>query len=444
MKRVVDIETSRIRNFIAFQRDPLGFLTEVLHAGEVISLRGGSKRPTFIVHSPEFIHEILVAQEGAFKKGRSAEVLRRTIGDGLLTTSGERHRQQKQYLQPAFYKERLQAYARTIVEETERLADRIIPGQPFSLSDEMMQLTLTIITRTMFATDTEDRKAELAAAVNDTIERTARTLFSPFPLPLSFPTPGNIVHRRAIRTLESMVCETIANARSEPERYRHTMLGLLLDTRDAEGRELPEAEIRDQMMTMLLAGHETTANLLCWIWYALGENPEVEAGFYEEADALEPAGEQAFDAYRSLSYTNRIIQEALRLYPPAWIILRETDQAVTMLGEAFPAGSSFLISPYAIHRNGNVFEEPEAFRPERFREGAGKWPRFAYFPFGGGSRSCIGAQFALLEAALILAVLGRRFRFRRTDAGPVRPEPLVSLRIRGGLVMTPQRRGRSD
>ncbi|MCZ8511958.1 cytochrome P450 [Paenibacillus filicis] len=435
MSRVVDIQSSRIRNFFAFQRDPLGFLVEVLHDGDVISLRSGRKRPSYIVNSPEFVYEILVAQESSFVKGRSSQVLRRTIGDGLLTTERETHHKQKQLLQPAFYKERIQAYARTVVEEAERAAERLPVGQPVSLSESMMQLTLTIIARTMFAADLEDRKQELAAAVNATIERTARTLFSPVILPLSFPTPGNRVHRGAIRTLESMVYEVISEARSDPDRFHPTLLGMLMDTRDTAGRPLAETEIRDQMMTMLLAGHETTANLLCWIWYLLGEHPEAEARFHEEADRAAADPEGAYDAYRSLSFTQQIIQETLRLYPPAWTILRESDREVTMLGHRFPEISFFMISPYAMHRNGNVFEDPLAFRPERFREGAGPWPRFSYFPFGGGSRSCIGANFALMEAALILSVLGRRFRFRRADAAPVRPEPLVSLRIRGGLTM---------
>jgi cytochrome P450 len=436
MSRVTEIGSSQFQIYRAFQNDPLGFVVGLLPDGEMISLRNGRKRPAYIVNSPEFVQEILVGKDAYFVKGRSSSVLSRTIGDGLLTSEHELHQKQRQYMQPVFYKERLQAYAQIVVGEAAAFADRLTDGQGLSISDEMMKLTLTVIAQTMFATDLEERKSELAAAVNDTIEKSARALFSPFILPLGVPTPGNIVHRRAIRTLETMVYEVISDAERNPEPYRLSLLGLLMDTRDAEGEGIPAEEMRNQMMTMLLAGHETTANLLSWIWYSLGENPEVEAKFHEELQSIDLTEGSAMDHYRKLSYTSQIIQEALRLYPPAWAILREAEREVTMLGETFAAKSSFLISPYAIHRNEATFQDPLAFRPERFADGTAKWPRFTYFPFGGGSRSCIGSNFALMEATLILAVVGQRFRFLRMDRKPVQPEPLVSLRIKGGLTMT--------
>ncbi|AEI43995.1 cytochrome P450 [Paenibacillus mucilaginosus] len=435
MSSIQGIRTSRLRNFFAFQRDPLGFMVELLHEGELVSLRTSRTRPTFIVNSPRFIQSILVSQEASFRKGRSSDVLRRTLGDGLLTTEKETHSVQKRYMQPAFYKERIQAYAETVRELTREAADRIRPGQTVALHDELMQLTLAIIAKTMFGADVDELKAELAAAVNDTIERTAKTLFSPLVLPLSYPTPGNRVHRRAIRTLEEMVYAVLDDASRTPEKYRSTLLGMLLDTTDGEGNPLPREEIRDQMMTMLLAGHETTANLLTWVLYSLGREPEVAAELYRELDGLHGTPMSAFEAYRRFTFLPKVVQEALRLYPPAWMILRESEEKVVLHGEAFPAGSTFLISPYAIHRNGEVFEEPLAFRPHRFDGGESAWPRFAYFPFGGGVRGCIGSNFAMMEASLILSGLCRSLHFEPLDDAPAVPEPLVSLRIRGGLRM---------
>ncbi|MCZ8521215.1 MULTISPECIES: cytochrome P450 [Paenibacillus] len=435
MSSIQGIRTSRLRNFFAFQGDPLGFMIGQLHEGELVSLRTSRTRPTFIVNSPRFIQSILVTQDASFRKGRSSDVLRRTIGDGLLTTEGEAHGAQRRYMQPAFYKERIQAYAETVRDLTRAAADRLNPGDIVSLHDELMQLTLTIIAKTMFGAEVDEFKAELASAVNDTIERTAKTLFSPLLLPLSYPTPGNRVHRRAIRTLESMVYEVMDAAARDPERYRLTLLGLLLDTKDEQGVQLSREEIRDQMMTMLLAGHETTANLLTWVFYSLGREPAAASRLYGELDALAGMQATAFETYRKLDYVPKVIQEALRLYPPAWMILRESQEEVAMHGDSFPAGSTFLISPYAIHRNGNVFEEPLAFRPERFDGGEAAWPRFAYFPFGGGSRACIGSNFAMMEAGLILSNLCARLRFEPLDLSPAVPEPLVSLRIRGGLRM---------
>ncbi|ANE46909.1 pyridine nucleotide-disulfide oxidoreductase [Paenibacillus swuensis] len=439
--RVVDIPSSRMANFLGFQRDPLGFLVDTLPLGEVVSLRTSAFRPTFIVNSPDFVQEILVTQDAAFRKGRSTNVLRRTIGEGLLTSEHHTHRQQKRYLMPVFYKERIQSYANIVVEETEKLADQLREDVPVPMHETMMQLTLGIIARTMFHTELAEEKAELAEAVDDTIRQTAKTLFSPLILPLAVPTAGNRKHKKAIRTLERMVYDVIAKAKERPEVYTDSMLGLLLDTKDESGEPLPDEEIRDQMMTMLLAGHETTANAMGWAWYGLEQNPEAAERLRAELASVDGTGDaSAYDLYRELPYAKQVIQETLRLYPPAWMILRETEQAVEMLGESFPANSSFLISPYAIHRNEHVFADAAAFRPERFDQGLNAWPRFAYFPFGGGSRGCIGSQFAMLEAVLILSTLARRFKFVSVEGqGTAIPEPLVSLRIKNGREMVPIR-----
>lgn len=433
MSRVVNIPTSRIRNFIDFNQDPLSFFMDMLYQGDVVSLRT-SLKPSYIVNSPDFIKEILVTQESKFKKGRTSKVLRRTIGEGLLTAEKDNHERQRKYHQPVFYKERLQEYANTIVYETEKVSSLLQNKTSCLLHEEMMQLTLSIIARTMFATDVEETKKELADAVNDTIEQTARTLFSPIILPITVPTKGNKIHKTAIHTLETMVNEIIQKGKTNPDLFHMTLLGLLLDTTDDNEEKISDREIRDQMITMLLAGHETTANLLTWIFYLLGKNPDVEEKFHKEVDSLTTLNEAPIDAYRNLPYTQLIIKESLRLYPPAWLIYREADSNVNLLGEKFKEGSTFMISPYSIHRNKKVFEEPERFNPERFTENIGiELPSFSYFPFGGGSRSCIGSRFALMETALVLAVLGKRFSFLINKDTQALPEPLVSLRIKGGL-----------
>jgi cytochrome P450 len=435
MSRVTDIPTSRLRNFIDFHKDPISFLVRMLQLGDVVSLRTGFK-PSYVVNSHEFVQEVLVTKDSFFRKGRTNEVLRRTIGEGLLTAEKEEYERQKRYHQPLFYKERLQSYARTVVEETEKVVRTLEHKSTCSLHHEMMQLTLSIIAKTMFATDLEENKKELAAAVSDTIEQTARTLFSPILWPLAIPTKGHRIHKKAINKLEQMVYGVIQEAKKDRERYHMTMLGMLLDTVQESGEPISDEEIRDQMMTMLLAGHETSANLLTWIFYALDKSPEVEQRFHQEIDQINFLEQMPFEVYRGLEYTHHIIQEALRLYPPAWLIYREADQDVELLGEPFTKGSTFMISPYSLHRKADVFGDPEVFRPERFAEStAAPWPKFAYFPFGGGSRGCIGSKFALLETALVLTVLGKSYKFRCIDDRQAVPEPLVSLRIKGGLSM---------
>ncbi|WP_274654799.1 cytochrome P450 [Paenibacillus humicola] len=446
MTRIVEIPTSRVSNFFRFRRDPLGFLVDALPLGDVVSLRTSSFRPTFIVNSPDFVQELLVHQEDKLRKGRSSRVLRRTIGDGLLTAERDAHRHQKRYLTPVFYKERIGAYAEIVVEEANRLADTLQDGVPVAIHDAMMQLTLGVIARSMFKTELAADKKALAAAVDATIRQSARMIFSPVILPLGVPTRSNLSLKQAIRTLEKMVYDTIARAKKAPDRYADSLLGLLLDTRDEDGNPIPEREIRDQMMTMLLAGHETTANALVWAWCCLEHSPEAANRLRRELDAIRQREKQsgtrisAADRYREMTYTRYIVQETLRLYPPAWTILREAEGEISMLGDTFPPNSSFLISPYAIHRSDAVFGDASAFRPERFEENAAGWPRFAYFPFGGGTRGCIGSQFAMMEAVLLLGTLAERFEFKSVPGqGEPEPEPLVSLRVKGGRTMVPLR-----
>lgn len=447
MTRVADISTSRTSNFFRFRRDPLGFLVDALPLGDVVSLRTSAFQPTFIVNSPDFVQEILVSQERAFRKGRSSDVLRRTVGDGLLTSEHDVHRGQKRYMMPVFYKERIQAYAEVVLEETERLMEKLPEGSPVPMHETMMELTLGIIARSLFNTELEEDKSALADAVDVTIRHSAGTIFSPVILPFSWPTPGNVRHKRAIRTLEDMIVEAIGKARARPEAYSDCMLGLLLDLRTEDGKPLPEREIRDQMMTMLLAGHETTANALVWAWVALERAPASYARLREEQDHIRDTEKRggrrlsAYDRYREMPYAKQVVQETLRLYPPAWAILRESEQEIELLGDRFPNNSSFLISPYAIHRNDAVFGDASAFRPERFDEGSSAWPRFAYFPFGGGARGCIGSQFALMEAVLILGTIASGLGFvSAAGQGEAVPEPLVSLRVKNGRQMIPARR----
>ncbi|MFE8700650.1 cytochrome P450 [Cytobacillus sp. FJAT-54145] len=435
MSRVSNVQTSRIQNYIDFRKDTLSFFEKMLYQGEIISLKTGFK-PSYIVNSPDFVKEILVAKDRFFVKGRTSKVLRRTIGDGLLTSEKEEHEIQKKHLQPLFYKESIHSYVQTIKEETQLLEAKLQENHTYSIQNEMMQLTLSIISKTMFATDLEESKQELAIAVSEIIEQSAKDLFSIVILPLSVPTQGNKLHKSAIKKLEEMIYRVIVDAKNKPNLYQNTLVNIFL----GKGYEktFSDEEIRDQMLTMLLAGHETTANLLTWIFYELDRNPEVEAQFHNEIDQVD-FSKDPFDTYRALPYTQNIIQEGLRLYPPAWLIYREAPQKVELLGETFRPGSSFMISPYAIHRNEYVFKDAKSFKPERFF-GNPTWPAFAYFPFGGGSRSCIGSKFALMEAAFILAVLGKRYKFRSVSQEKAIPEPLVSLRLRGGLPMRAIRR----
>ncbi|OIK14672.1 pyridine nucleotide-disulfide oxidoreductase [Bacillus sp. MUM 13] len=436
MSRVIDIDRSRVRNFFHFQRDPLGFLVETADKGDVVSLRTGTFQSTYVVNSPEFIRALLVTHESGLVKGRSSNVLRRTVGDGLLTSEHNQHKQQRKYMQPAFYKERINSYARTVVEEAGKLADGLQNGSVIDVHEEMMQLTLSIITKTMFHASVDEDKQRLSDAVDTTIVQTAGTLFSPLILPLGFPTRGNRNHKHAISELETMIYNTLNRAKQQ-EIPDDSLLGMLLETKDEDGNPIPDEEIRDQMMTMLLAGHETTASLLTWVFFLLSKHPEAREKVLAEVKQCHKP--YSFETFMQLRYTKQVIEETLRLYPPAWIILRESRQSINILGETFPDKSSFLISPYAIHRNPAVFQDPHSFQPERFSPGRSYEP-YTYFPFGGGPRGCIGSRFAMMEAVLILAVLIEKAEFRHKEKEII-PEPLVSLRVKGGLKVSVELNG---
>lgn len=428
--------TERLSNYLDFRRDPIGFFIRMRSEGDLVPLNTGVI-PTFVVNSPRYLQEILVTRDTSFRKGRPSKVLSRTIGDGLLTSEKTAHKMQKAYTQPVFYKERLMRYADVMAADSLKTVNTLKQSDTCRIDDVMMELTLSIISKVMFATDPGKRKAALAEAVNVTIQQSAKSLFLPVLVPMSIPTKGNRAHKQAIDTLETEVYGILKEARANPEAYKETMVGLLMDAvATPEGDKVTDQELRDQMMTMLLAGHETTANLLTWVFYMLAKNPEAEAKFHEEIDAMDHFTDDPFNQSRALTYTTQIIKETMRLYPPAWIIYREADEPVTLQGEAYDEGSIFMMATYAIHRDPDVFTDPEAFRPERFEpEAEKKIPPFAYVPFGGGSRSCIGYRFAMMEAAILMAVIGRSVRFEMMGEDTVEPDPLISLRIKDGLTM---------
>ncbi|CAM3916750.1 cytochrome P450 [Alkalicoccus chagannorensis] len=427
MSSVTELTTSRIENLLQFRRDPLAFFLRMQEEGGLVRLRTG-KAPSYVLSDPDLIQEVLVTQGSSFRKGRTSEVLERTIGHGVLSSEGRQHQEQRRQFQPVFYKERIRSYSRIVLEEAKKMTEEIRGQKTVQLDANMMQLTLTIICRCMFHADVEDRKQEIAEAVDTTIRETAGNLMSPVLLPSFVPTASNLRHQAAVRTLNRTVEPLI-----EKNRGKGTMMDLL---EEAAGTELPRQELRDQMVTMLLAGHETSANLLTWTWYLLSQNPEARARFQEEVSSVELT--EPYEQLQELPFTEQVVKEALRLYPPAWLIYREAAEDVQIGGETFAAGSTWMICPYSIHRNPRVFEAPHQFRPERFAPGAAKPPAFGYFPFGGGARSCIGSRFALMETVIILAELGRHVWFRPTHG--IRPDPLVSLRMQEGMKALVQER----
>lgn len=433
LSKIVEIEGARLKNFLHFQRDSLGFMTGVLPLGDIVSVRSSKKTPSYILNHPEAIREVLVSKEQSFRKGRSSRILRETVGQGILTTEGEKHDRQRQAMLPAFQKHRIAEYASIVMEQATGMFDTWQDGEERWIHRDFMKLTLTVILETLFGAKIMEDPEKIAKAVEETIQYTAKRMYSPIPLPKFIPTRGNMRHTKSMRVLQETAQSFV---RQQEKRDTPTMLRDLLKEKGVD-----EQELIDQIITMLIAGHETTANALSWTWYLLSQHPEVEKKWREELNQVLGDRQVTYEDLPKLSYTQQIWQESLRLYPPAWMILREAKEDVEIFGELFSRNSIFMICPYSLHRNLQYFDLPEKFMPERFAEEAVKsLPRNAYLPFGAGSRSCIGNQFATLEAVLIMVLLAQRYRLELAPGQPpAQAEPSVSLRIKGGLKMMVKR-----
>lgn len=422
----------------AFRRDPLGLLTRLARDyGDVVALRLARQHLVLINH-PDLIRDILVTHHRCFKKGRGLERVKRFLGEGLLTSEGEFHLRQRRMIQPAFHRQRIHGYGATMVAYAQRTAQRWQPGTTLDVAHEMMRLTLGVAGKTLFDADVEDEANEIGAALTE-LMHLFNVIASPLEewlerLPL---LPAARRFQRARDRLDRIVYRLIDERRRSGE-DRGDLLSMLLQAQDIEGdgTGMSDQQIRDEAMTLLLAGHETTANALSWTWYLLSQHPEVEARFHAELDQVLQGRTPTADDVTHLPYTRMVFSEALRLYPPAWIIGRRALVDYQLRDYRLPAGTVVVMSQYVMHRDPRFYPDPQRFDPERWRpEQVEQRPKFAYFPFGGGPRLCIGEQFAWMEGVLVLATIGQRWRLRLAPGQTVEPEPLITLRPRAGLRM---------
>jgi cytochrome P450 len=355
------------------------------------------------------------------------------FGQGLLTSEGKFWHQQRRLAAPAFTGSQLNRYGRTMVQGTARMLRQWQSGQVFDVHQEAMALTLQIAAKTLFDAETSQDVADIGQAVDEVMEQISVRFRRPFWLPDAIPLPGNLRYRRGVRRMDHLVSRIIAERREKTE-DRGDLLSQLMLARDEAGRPLSERQIRDEVITMLLAGHETTALTLSWTWYLLGLHPAVDAQLAEEVHTVLGGRSPAVDDLPRLRFTEQVVSEALRLYPPAYAIGREALADCEIAGYYVPAGTTVYVSPWVIHRDPRWFDDPQAFRPERWSGNlARQLPRFAYMPFGGGPRICIGNRFAMTEVMLILAKVAQQFRLEWQRDRPVQPKPSITLRPGGGV-----------
>ena len=418
--------------------DAVGYFTRcVRDYGDIVFLHFLGV-PMCFVNRPEYIESVLVTQHLNFEKSKDYRALRRVLGNGLLTSEGEFWRRQRRLVQPAFHQERIGAYAEVMVNFSEKMVASWKDGQPLDIHEAMMRLTLDIVAKTLFDTDVSHEAEDVLSALHVLMGKFMRQAGFAFLLPSSIPIPTTRRLQRAVRQLNRVIYGIIGERRASG-RTSGDLLSALLQAQDEEGVGMTDRQLHDEIMTLFLAGHETTANVLSWTWLLLGENPQVEQKLIEELSRVLGGRAPAPADLPRLVYTDMVLREAMRLYPPVWIIGRRA-LAPFRLGEyELPAKTNVLMSQLLMHRDPRYFPEPERFDPDRWKPGDPRGAsllRFAYFPFGGGPRVCIGAGFATMEAVLLLATIAQKFHIKIDPGQKVEMLPSVTLRPRNGIRVT--------
>ena len=425
----------------AFRRDQLAFYTLCAREyGDVVQTRMGPYRILLIYH-PDAIEELFVTRSRDFVKSPGVRLLRPLLGDGLFLSEGDTWLRQRRLVQPAFHRQRVAGYGDVMAGFAERHVAGWKDRDVIEVHGEMMALAQAIVGKTLFDADVSGDAHEVGQAARVVAEDFGARLQSFQLIPYWLPTPRNLRLRRAIRRLDGLIHRIIAERRASAE-DRGDLLSMLLHAQDADdGSRMTGQQVRDEVMTMFLAGHETTAVALSWTWYLLAQHPDVDARLADELrEVLGGRAPSVADLPR-LKYAGMAVAESMRLYPPAYGIGRQAARATEIAGQAI-APDDILIAPtWVVHRDRRWFEEPEAFRPERWAgDLAQRLPRFAYFPFGGGPRQCIGNTFAQMEAVLLLAAIGQRFRLSLVPGQRITPAPYITLRPEPGIRMLLARR----
>ncbi|CAN5696860.1 cytochrome P450 [soil metagenome] len=426
-----------------FRRDSLRFIEEVARRyGDVASYRMANMT-WYQVNHPDGIRRILQVNNHNYGKGSLTRgILEPIIGEGLFISEGETWLRQRRLMQPVFHRRRIAAFGKLMTDNTLAMLDRwnssAEGGAPLDVSAEMARLTLDVVTEALFHDHVGGEPEVIARAVTTVVDEISYRFEVPVYPPLQVPTPRNRRLRAALGTLDVAVYRIIEEHRRKGG--GDDLLSLLMEARDEEtGAAMSDRQLRDEVITLFIAGHETTATALSWTFYLLARHPGAEERLRSELErVIGPSGRApTVDDLPNLSYARAVIEEAIRLYPPVWITNRQAVAEDEILGYRIPAGTIVMISPYVLHRHPDFWERPEAFEPERFspERSAGR-PRYAYFPFGGGPRQCIGRDMALVEAQLVLATVAQRYRLRLSADQVVEAQPLATLRPRGGLPMT--------
>ena len=423
-------------------RNPLQFFSNLARDyGDLAYLRMGGEH-LFIASDPSVIKDVLVTHNQNFHKSRGLERMKILLGEGLLTSEDAVHLRQRRLMQPAFHRDRVAAYASTMVSYADRVRSGWSDGATLDVALEMSRLTLLIVGKTLFDTDVESQARDVGDAMSG-LMNSFWTLMLPFGGTLErLPIPRLRRGRKARERLDAIIYGIIGERRASGG-DRGDLLSMLLMAQDDEdkGRGMTDRQVRDEAMTIFLAGHETTANALTWTWYLLSQSPEIERRLHEEIDRVLAGRLPTVADVDCLPYTTRVVTESMRLYPPAWLVGRRAVNEYSIDGYPVPPRSIVVMSQWIVHRDPRHYPEPERFDPDRWTPAfKAALPRFAYFPFGGGPRQCIGESFAWMELVLVLATIAQRWRFDLVPDHPVVPQAAVTLRPKYGMKMMARKR----
>lgn len=426
-----------------FNRDSLAFLEKLARDyGDIVRTRFFYV-PAYFLYHPDYIEQVLATNSRNFIKPLSFRTpfFHRLVGNGLLTSEGEFWRRQRRLAQPAFHRERIASYARVMVKDTEAMLSGWRDGEIRDIHLDMMRLTMEIVTHTLFNANVSDDADKVARALGVLVEPFSSQATLKWILDNRFPTPANRRFHKVAAELDEVIYRIIGQRRANGNQDQGDLLSMLLQAHDEDGSQMTDKQLRDEVITLFLAGQETTALTLTWAWYLLAQHPETEARLWQELEEVIGKRQPEAADVPQLKFTEMVAKESMRLYPPAYVIGREAASACEIGGYEVPKGMQVFMPPWVVHRDPRFFDAPQEFKPERWTpEFINQLPKYAYFPFGGGPRVCIGNAFAMMEIVLILATIAQRFRLELVSRHPVELQPAMSLRPRNGIRMKIERR----
>jgi cytochrome P450 len=419
-----------------FTTTPLQFLQENARYGD-FTLMWFGPYSVYVVNHPDYAHDVLVTHATQYYKDRVLKtVLKPVLGTGLFTNDGDFWKRQRKLVQPAFHSKRIGAYAQVMVDYAQELAQRWHDGATLDVDRDMTELTMRIVCKTLFDADVATQAHEVGEVITEVLKLTNRRFNNLLPIPDWLPTRDNRALTKSVARLDELIMGFIAEWRRTGEDKGDLLSMLLMAMDDDDATHMTDKQVRDEAMTLFGAGHETTAVTLTWAWYLLSQNPTAEARLHDELSRVLGGRAPTLADLPQLQYTEMVIKEAMRLYPPAFAVTRQNIEDVTIADYPIKKNSIVMVNIYGMHRDVRFFENPDQFRPERFSTENEKNPsKYAYLPFGGGPRVCIGNQFAMMEAKLVLATLAQRFQLSLAPGHQVVPERVFTLRPKYGLKM---------